>query len=221
MDAKRRRAKADADVAHELLIAPLKVLLLDHNANLNQAVWPMESESWKTRPRLNLLVKFAKFYKALFEASPSGLILHSTMMNAICALDQDCEPHSDESYHVFGLTSILEHPHSLSKCQILFVVGVIQIAVIQECGCILVTPGVTLMDHVASISNLIRFASAIDARLLVIVSQLGVRLTRVPLDRLIVCHVVFASVGGSRSGIATASGNRLKDGCIEMETFEK
>lgn len=91
-DPRKRRTKADHDIGHEEYIPSLKLLLLQHNVkDLSQAVWHLDAETWKTRPRLELMVRYSQFYGSLFKVSPSGLILHSTLVNAILALDADCQ----------------------------------------------------------------------------------------------------------------------------------
>ena len=101
MDAKRRRSKADGDLDAVMLIPALKELIAD-GRSISQVLWSMEGESWKTRPRLEILTRYAAFYKNLFSVCPSGIILHSTLVEAITTLDKDLTiaQSNFESHHV-------------------------------------------------------------------------------------------------------------------------
>ena len=86
MESKRRRTVA-ADVTPEALLPSLRLLITD-GRKLSQTLWPLTQESWKTRPKLSILLRFATFYKSVFELVPSGVLRHLIVAAAITALDE-------------------------------------------------------------------------------------------------------------------------------------
>lgn len=66
-------------------------MLAEGTRSLPQALWGLESETWKTKPKLALLMRYSGFYKEIFNVCPGGMILHTTMMAAIEFLDKDAE----------------------------------------------------------------------------------------------------------------------------------
>ena len=86
---KRRRTLADSAIKSSDLIPSPKVLL-GGGTDLARSLWHMDqAESWKTRPKLLILLRYAGFYREYFQVAKAGVVLHTTLTNAILALDED------------------------------------------------------------------------------------------------------------------------------------